>query len=469
MAQEEIIFKISADAGQANKETENLEANLEAVNDAAEELIGTSKSLDSTFEDIYGDLKPLSGRLGELEDRMYELALAGQQNSTEFKELQQEAASYRQVLISVDKSVDQLAEQGRGLGAALQLGSAVTAGYGAVQGSMVALGIKNESLEKSFVKLQAVQTILASLEQLKLALDKQSILVTKAKAAATWVMTAAQGAWTFATSATTTAMIALKFAMLAIPLVAIIAGITAIVVLINSLGDATAKVTELNKKFNDTNEKSIDIINRRQAAEAKSIENRIKLANAQGASMEEIHQLELEQIDESEKARKKNIEVEKTLIAQKSLVIKKARELNDKELTKTLSDEIKASRARYMDLRAQDNDYYVNRTVLIAEQAKKLAEEEKKTEQERNSRWKAASEKRKRQEEQEARTRLEREKLLRDLVIANIEDEELRKLTSLEESHKRQRAEIINKYGEDTLLIANLERKQEARNKKVKQ
>ena len=117
MAVEEIIFKISADTSDANKETNKLEADLEGVNEAAKELMGNTNALGDSFEDVYGDIKPLSGRLGELEDRMYELALAGETGTKEFQELQGEAVRLRQTIISVDKSVDQLAEQGQGLGA----------------------------------------------------------------------------------------------------------------------------------------------------------------------------------------------------------------------------------------------------------------------------------------------------------------------------------------------------------------
>jgi len=460
MAQEEIIFKISADAGQAEKETASLEHSLEGVNEAAEELMKTNKGLNATFEDIYGDLQPLSGRIGELEDRMYELALANKTNTEEYKELEAEVVKYKQTVLSTDKAVDQLVEQGSGLGAALQIGTAVTAGYGAIQGSMVALGIESESLEKSFVKLQAVQTILASLEQLKLSLDKQSIVVTKAKAAATWVTTIAQTAWTTATAGTTAAMGALKIAMLAIPILAIIAGIVALVTAIASLFTATEEAEEMNKKLTASLEKNREAFERNTAAAQKATENRLKLAKAQGKSIEEIHQLELKNLEQIEKARKNDLKLTLNEISQKREVLKKARSEENWELAKEIVEEIQSNRKKYRDLRLLDNDYYTNREVLILDHNKKLEEEEKKAQEKRNSNWKAAADKRKKQEEDEARKKLERERLLTDLMLNNIEDEELRKLSILQESHKREEAELIKKYGEDTMLLAQLEIKQ---------
>lgn len=72
-------------------------------------------SLDSKFEDVYGDIQPLNGRLGELEDRMYELAFAGKANTEEFKALQAEASNMRKTIIDVDRQVDLMAEN-KGLG-----------------------------------------------------------------------------------------------------------------------------------------------------------------------------------------------------------------------------------------------------------------------------------------------------------------------------------------------------------------
>ena len=65
--------------------------------------------IDAKFDDIYESALPLTGRLGELEDRMYALAAAGLQNTEGFKALQSEAVNIRQTITRVDESVDDLA------------------------------------------------------------------------------------------------------------------------------------------------------------------------------------------------------------------------------------------------------------------------------------------------------------------------------------------------------------------------
>jgi len=94
------------------KEVERLNSEFKKTNKQLQDIEATTKefTLSQTFEEVYGDIQPLSGRLGELEDRMYELALAGKANTTEFKSLQVEASSMRKTITDVDKQVDLLAD-----------------------------------------------------------------------------------------------------------------------------------------------------------------------------------------------------------------------------------------------------------------------------------------------------------------------------------------------------------------------
>lgn len=100
----------SAAFTELNSELTKVTNSINALNDASGQI-----DLDAKFDDVYQNAAPLSTRLGELEDRMYELALAGQQNTAGFAALQQKAAHMRTTIIQVDASVDQLAEN-RGIG-----------------------------------------------------------------------------------------------------------------------------------------------------------------------------------------------------------------------------------------------------------------------------------------------------------------------------------------------------------------
>jgi len=93
------------------KEFNTLSDSIDKAEKSVEELNKSGKNLSATFEQIYGeDLQPMSSRIGELEDRLYELANAGQQNTKEFQDMAAEAARLRQNIIETDRQVDLLAE-----------------------------------------------------------------------------------------------------------------------------------------------------------------------------------------------------------------------------------------------------------------------------------------------------------------------------------------------------------------------
>lgn len=66
--------------------------------------------LDEKFDDIYGEVLPLNTQLGEMEDRLYALASAGQAGTDEFNALLVEAGKIKQVVRDVDEAVDLLGE-----------------------------------------------------------------------------------------------------------------------------------------------------------------------------------------------------------------------------------------------------------------------------------------------------------------------------------------------------------------------
>ena len=92
-------------------EFNSLSKSIDKAEKSFNDLNEKGKNLTATFEEIYGDgIQPMSSRIGELEDRLYELANAGQQNTKEFQDMAAEAARLRQNIIETDRQVDLLAE-----------------------------------------------------------------------------------------------------------------------------------------------------------------------------------------------------------------------------------------------------------------------------------------------------------------------------------------------------------------------
>ena len=145
-----IDININTNADEASKEFDRFG---KAVNTADKSVT----DLNKTFEEVYGEIAPLTTRMGEAEDRLYELAAAGDTASAEYQGLLTKVGEYRKVQIQTDLAVDQAAGTlGQKLGGAL---SGATAGFAAVQGTMALVGGESEELEKTLLKVQSAMAI----------------------------------------------------------------------------------------------------------------------------------------------------------------------------------------------------------------------------------------------------------------------------------------------------------------------
>jgi septal ring factor EnvC (AmiA/AmiB activator) len=54
-----------------------VEKDIDDLNESLKDTAENNRDVSKTFEEVYGELKPLTARMGEAEDRLYELAAAG--------------------------------------------------------------------------------------------------------------------------------------------------------------------------------------------------------------------------------------------------------------------------------------------------------------------------------------------------------------------------------------------------------
>ena len=155
---------------------EYTEAVFDTFNNQVEDAIQGNRVLDATFEEVYGDLQPLTTRLGELEDRMYEMALAGQSNTEEFKALQREAIRYRQTIQQVDAAVDTFAKRSAVLDIAVEAAQGLTGAFAAVQGAAALFGEENEEVAAALLKVNAAMSVLQGVQAVAAVLNKESAI-----------------------------------------------------------------------------------------------------------------------------------------------------------------------------------------------------------------------------------------------------------------------------------------------------
>ena len=141
----------------AEKKVIEIDVNTKDAVKSMENLSKATHDVSASFEEVYGDLQPLTTRMGEAEDRLYELANAGKTTTQEYKDLLKTVGDYRKVQIQTDLAVDAAATtMGGKLGGALQ---GATSAFAITQGAMGAMGVESAQLEETLLKVQSAIAI----------------------------------------------------------------------------------------------------------------------------------------------------------------------------------------------------------------------------------------------------------------------------------------------------------------------
>jgi hypothetical protein len=193
--------------------------------DKIAKAVGTYKSAittaDRAVEAYAKSTDAASSRVGILEDKLYDLAIAGQQDTKEFKELVQESARLKKAIFETDQQVDSFVERGRKLNTVVQNVQLVGAAFQAVEGISAAFGQENEELQKTLVKLNAVLAITGALEQARAILVEQS-------AKKTGIAAIAENAYALAVGKSTGALKLVRIALAATGVGALVFGLIAL-------------------------------------------------------------------------------------------------------------------------------------------------------------------------------------------------------------------------------------------------
>ena len=330
----------------------------------------SAKSLDkgATFAQRYGEeLQPLTTRLGEAEDRLYELALAGEKTSQEYQDLLDTVSRYRRVQIETDQVVDGASQtMAQKLGGSL---GGVTSAFELAQGAAGAFGASGEAIEKSLLKVQSAAAIAQGFQGIKEAIPSIKALGASFKGLGVTIISNP----IFLLAAVITAILVAigiflkKIGVLDKIFNAINAALKPLIdgfkQLTEWLGLSTAASDDAAEKVKANNEKIVASSKERAEAQSKSIEQEIQLAQSLG---KETTDLEIEKTKVTERESKKRLkQTEKDL-----------KELKDKR--GTLAEE---ERARLKKQLKEENalirQAQVDRKVILNKAAKEDADEAK--------------------------------------------------------------------------------------------
>lgn len=441
---EEIVFKTTVDTGNSVSAINNVDKALKEVDQTAK---STGTDVNKAFDDLNKKVESGELTVRQLTKAVKEyttIAIQAGEDSPIGQQAIKQAGELKDRLGDLQTQINAAANDGRNMQTALQVGQGVAAGYAVAQGAMALFGDESKDLQKTLVKLQAVQAVLAGLEEVRAILEKESLVRIKAKLVWDKIKIASEYAYTTAIGTSTGALKLARLAMLALPIVAIIAGIVAIAGAMGAFGDSTEDARLKQKALNEENQKSVEHIEKIMTARQKSInqnkgeigfiEQELKMMKAKGATAQALSDKE----NELYKAKVRKLKEEQDLLDQ----------TNKYGRTRAWKLKNEADQLR-RDEAVRQAEF--NKT--INEQNEASAEEAKKNKDKRDAK-KLADEK------IEADKRLELARTIEDLMTQNIEDADLRRLEELRIRQKREREDLKTKFGEDAKLIEELSTKQ---------
>ena len=275
---EEEVKDLSKTYGENSKEVKESVKQLNKLQDAYNNLSKEATDLNATFEDIYGDIKPLTARMGEAEDRLYELALAGKTSTQEYKDLLQATGDYKRIQQQTDLVVDAAANtMGQKLGGALQ---GATSAFAAVQGAMATMGVESEKINEALLKVQGAMALSEGVRGVREAIPIFTLLGTTIK--------------TKLVSAFST----LKVAIIATGIGALVVAIGFAIQAWMEYNNSIEEAAEKQAKLNEEQKKSLELINKiinasedlrnKKQGWLNDLKREIALIKAKGATEQEI-------------------------------------------------------------------------------------------------------------------------------------------------------------------------------------
>jgi hypothetical protein len=228
MAQREAIFNLKLNTGNTVEDLNKIDKGFEEISKSSEDAAKGTGNFEHRLAEI--DKQAKSGdmsmrQLNKLVQQYQQVAREAGVNTPVGQDAIAKAAALRDELGDLNARVNALASDSANLDAAMTLGQGVVGGYQAAQGVMASLGVENEALLETMVKLQAAQSIMNGLKAIEATLNKDSIVMIKAQALGTTMLTAAKAAYSAVVGTATGALKLFRLALISTGIGAIVVAV----------------------------------------------------------------------------------------------------------------------------------------------------------------------------------------------------------------------------------------------------
>jgi len=265
-------------------------------------------------------------RLRDLQRALVDLAVAGQENSAEFRKLEAEAGELSDTIGDVGQRVKNLGSDTKNIEAFTQAVQGVAAGFQIAQGAAALFGEENEDIQKAMLQVNATMAIANGIQQVTVLLQKESAISMTANRIATALYDKTLKGTIVSLRLFRTALIS--------------TGIGAAIVGVGLLVENWEKLTKVVKDFLGIETKDLKAV-------SELAQRQVELAEARGESEAKVQNLLMAAYDARIAAAEKEEE--------------RAQLIHDKEVarltyqTKLRTDAIEKQKKDAEDLRAMDS------------------------------------------------------------------------------------------------------------------
>jgi hypothetical protein len=233
----------------------------------------------------------LTGRtVQQLTNLAMEVRALGPEFATTANSMIKEAGKIKDSIGDTRAEVSYFASDTRRLDAVLGGIQGVAGAFGAIEGAAAALGIQNEDLQQTMVKLQGIMALVNGLQAVQNALQAESAVMIGIQTAATKVQTFVMGQATLAARAYSAALLATGAG-------AVLVAIGLAVTLFKNMSSEIDKAKARLESFQKAQERSLTLGQRQIKEEERRAQLAISQAQAQGKSEAEIFKIKQDSLD----------------------------------------------------------------------------------------------------------------------------------------------------------------------------
>jgi hypothetical protein len=235
--------------------------------------------------------KAMRSELREMTEQLSRMKLEGLDSTEAYEKLRAETGRLADAMGDARADVKQLASDSKSLDQLISVAEGLAGAYTAIEGASALMGVENEDLQKTFVKLQAAMALLNGLRSIQTVLQKESAAYTlaenlqkKLSILLTYAQNKAETGGIITRKLATAAQWALNAAMAANPAGLLLAALAALI----GVGYILFKVFTSNAEIQKTYSSAIK--NTQKAVENlnRELERNVKAMEASGASQQEI-------------------------------------------------------------------------------------------------------------------------------------------------------------------------------------